>query len=122
MSDGCGTNWLTETSMVVRAGRNFTFPSPADSTMKFYRVVISDVDSDGDGLNDWEKYKLGLDPSNAMSNATLDGNGNAMTDYQYATAMLAQQNVITIAATDPVTTQPDPGQSPTDLGVFTVRR
>ena len=118
-----GTNWLTETGMVVRAGTNLTFLSPADSMMKFYRITISDVNSDGSGLmNDWEKYQLGLDPSNALSNATLDGNGNAMSDYQYVTAMLAQQNVITIAATDPVTTQPDPGSAPTDLGVFTVSR
>src|SRR5665213_230215 len=122
VTDLGSTNWLTETSMVVRAGTSFTFPSPVNPKMKFYRIAISDVDSDGDGLNDWEAYQLGLGPSNAMSNATLDGNGNAMTDYQYATAMLAQQNVVTIAATDPVTTQPDPGQSPTDLGVFTVSR
>jgi uncharacterized protein (DUF1800 family) len=118
-----GTNWLTETGMVVRAGKSFTFPSPANSTMKFYRIAISDTNSDGSGLmNDWEKYKLGLDPSNAFSNATLDGNGNPMSDYQYATAMFAQQNVVTIAATDPITTQPDPGTAPTDLGVFTVSR
>ncbi len=117
-----GTNWLTETSMVMRAGTSFTFPSPADSAMKFYRIVISDTNTDGGSLNDWEKYHLGLDPSNAFSNATLDGNGQPMTDYQYVTAMLARQNVVTIAATDPVTTQPDPGQSATDLGVFTVSR
>ena len=66
-------------------------------------------------VNDWEKYQLGLDPSNALSNATLDGNGMPMNDYQYVTSQLASQNVITIAATDPVTTQPDPGASATDL-------
>jgi hypothetical protein len=117
------TNWFVETNLVVRSGTNVTLTALPASEMKFYRVAISDVNSDGSGLmNDWEKYQLGLDPSNASSNATLDGNGSPMTDYQYVTAMLAQQNVITIAATDPVTTQPDPGQSPTDLGVFTVTR
>jgi len=116
------TNWLTETSTVVRSGTNFAFPSPVSTTMKFYRVAISDVDSDGDGVNDWEEYKLGLDPSNALSNFTLDGNGNPMTDYQFVTNRMALQNVITVTATDPVTVQPDPGQSPTDLGVFTVTR
>src|SRR5476651_1114283 len=35
ITDLGSTNWLTETSMVVRAGTSFTFPSPADSTMKF---------------------------------------------------------------------------------------
>ncbi|HEV2693080.1 MAG TPA: DUF1800 family protein, partial [Verrucomicrobiae bacterium] len=122
VTDLGSTNWLTETSMVVRAGTNFAFPSPMSSTMKFYRVLISDVDSDGDGVNDWEEYKLGLDPSNALSNVTLDGNGNAMADYQYVTNMLAQQNVVTVTATDPVTVQPDPGQAVTDVGVFTFTR
>ncbi|MDR3458098.1 MAG: DUF1800 family protein [Verrucomicrobiae bacterium] len=116
------TNWLTETSTVVRTGTSFAFPSPGGNAMKFYRVVVADVDTDGDGVNDWEEYKLGLDPSNALSNATLDGNGVAMGDYQYATNLLAQQNVITVTATDPVTVQPDPGQAATDLGVFTFTR
>jgi uncharacterized protein (DUF1800 family) len=116
------SNWLTETSTVVRTGTNFMFPSPANSAMKFYRVVISDVDSDGSGLNDWEKYQLGLDPSNVMSNAHEDFNGNAMSDYVYVTNLLAQQNVITIAATDPVATQPAPGSSATDSGIFTITR
>ena len=116
------TNWLTETSQVVRTGTSFTFPSPVNATMKFYRIAISDVDSDGDGLNDWEEYQLGLDLSNAWSNATLDGNGNPLTDYQYAAGKFAAQNVVTIKATDPVTTQPDPGATPTDLGSFTVSR
>ena len=116
------TNWLTETSTVVRTGTNITFPSPVSQVMKFYRIAISDVDSDGDGVNDWEEYQLGLNPSNAWSNATLDGNGVPLNDYQYVVGMLASQNVITIAATDPVTTQPDPGVSATDLGQFTVTR
>jgi hypothetical protein len=117
------TNWLTETGMVLRAGTNFTFVSQSGKANKYYRVAISDVNSDGSGqMNDWEKYKLGLDPSNAMSNATLDVNGVPLTDYQYVTNKLAQQNVITIAATDPATMQPDPGSSPTDLGQFTVTR
>src|SRR5260221_764642 len=116
------TNWLVETSAVARAGTNITFPSSANAAMKFYRIVVSDVDTDGDGVNDWEEYQLGLDPSNAWSNAQLDGNGNPLGDYPYVTGRLATQNVITIAATDPTTMQPDPGQSPTDLGVFTVTR
>jgi uncharacterized protein (DUF1800 family) len=117
-----GGNWLTETSMVVRTGTNFAFPSPNSPAIKFYRVLISDVDTDGDGVNDWEEYKLGLDPSNALSNATLDSNGNAMLDWPFVTNGLAKQNLITVMATDPVTFEPDAGQAPSDLGVFTVSR
>ncbi len=116
------TNWLVETGLVLRTGTNLTLPFPVNTTTRFFRIVISDVDSDGDGLNDWEEYQLGLDPSNAFSNASLDGNGIALNDYQYVLGKLAAQNVITVAATDPVTFQPDPGQSATDLGMFTVTR
>ena len=116
------TNWLVETGLVLRAGTNLALPSPMNSMTKYFRAVISDVDSDGDGLNDWEEYQLGLDPSNAFSNATLDGIGIALNDYQYVVGKIASQNIVTIAATDPVTTEPDAGQSATDLGVFTVTR
>src|SRR5208283_440609 len=91
--------------------------------MKFYRVAVSDVNSDGSGLmNDWEKYQLGLNPSNAWSNGQQDGNGNALSDYAYVTNLLAAQNVITIAATDTTATQPDQGMSATATGQFTVTR
>jgi hypothetical protein len=75
--------------------------APTASAAKFYRVAISDVDSDGVGLNDWEKYQLGLDPTQPWSNGQQDANGNALSDYAYVTNLLASQNVITIAATDP---------------------
>jgi hypothetical protein len=118
-----GTNWIVETNVEAVSGTNVTLTVPTASKMKFYRVAISDVDSDGSGLiNDWEKYQLGLNPTNAWSNGQQDANGNALSDYAYVTNLLGSQNVITIAATDPTATQPDPGQNPTATGQFTVTR
>ncbi|HTB84454.1 MAG TPA: DUF1800 family protein [Candidatus Sulfotelmatobacter sp.] len=128
-----GSNWLSETSTVVRpailpiaapgAGTNFTFQSPVGPVTKFYRLLILDTNSDGTGLmNDWEKYQLGLDPTNPFSNATMDNNGVPLSDYQFATNNLASQNMVTISASDPVATQPDPGAKPQNLGQFTVTR
>jgi len=128
-----GASWLTETSAVVRpatlplsapgAGTNLTFLSAAGPAMKFYRVLIADTNSDGTGLmNDWEKYQLGLDPNNPFSNATQDNNGVPLNDYQYTTNQLAAQNLITISASDPVATQPDPGVKPQNFGQFTITR
>jgi uncharacterized protein DUF1800/PA14 domain-containing protein/putative Ig domain-containing protein/CHRD domain-containing protein/thrombospondin type 3 repeat protein len=115
--------WSNETSVIAQAGTtNVTFPAPANLSGKFFRVVTSDIDSDGDGLNDWEEIQLGLDPLNPNSNGHLDGNGQAIPDYQYAVSGIATQNVVSISATDPITFQPDPGQSATDLGQFTVTR
>ncbi len=116
------TNWVVETNVVVRSGSTLTLTAPPSSTGKFFRTAVSDVDTDGDGVNDWEEYKLGLDPLNAQSNGNLDGNGQLMNDLAYATNKFAVQNIFSIAATDPTTTQPDPGQAPTDLGTLTVTR
>ncbi|HZM06656.1 MAG TPA: DUF1800 family protein, partial [Candidatus Saccharimonadales bacterium] len=122
ITDLGGTNWMVETNLVARSGPNVSFAMPTTSAIKFYRIAVSDVDSDGDGVNDWEEYQLGLDPSNAWSNAQQDGNGNALGDYAYVTNMLASQNVITIAATGITATQPDPGQNATGTGQFTLTR
>jgi uncharacterized protein (DUF1800 family) len=116
-------SWVVETNLEALSGATVTLTGTFGPTMKFYRVGISDVDSDGTGLmNDWEKFALGLVPTNAFSNGQQDFNGAAMNDYEYATNILAQQNVITIAATDPTATQPDPGGKATDTGTFTITR
>lgn len=120
---GGSTGWTNETSVLAQPGMtNVSFPAPANLSGKFFRVVISDVDSDGDGLNDWEEYQLGLDPKDAFSNGHLDGNGQLISDYQFALSGMATQNVVTITASDATTVQPDAGNSPTDLGEFTVTR
>ncbi len=116
------TNWVVETSVVARSGTSVTLTAPTNSIARFYRVAISDVYSTSDGLSDWEAYQLGLDPFNPYSNGGQDAYGNALSDFSYATNMLASQNLITIAATDAGATQPDPGQSSTLTGQFTITR
>jgi Protein of unknown function (DUF1800)/PA14 domain/CHRD domain len=116
------TNWVNETNMVARSGSVSTLTAPADTVAKYFRMVISDTNSDASGMNDWEKYQLGLDPFNPSSNGQLDGNGQPINDYSYVTNKLASQDVVAISAADPVTTQPDPGQNATDLGVLTLSR
>jgi hypothetical protein len=114
--------WSNETSVLAQSGiTNITFPAPANVIGKFFRVLIADVES-GDGLNDWEKYQLGLDPANPYSNGHLDTNGQPIADYQYSISMMATQNVISIVASDSATMQPDSGQVATDLGQFIVSR
>jgi hypothetical protein len=117
------TNWMFETNQVSRSGTNMTLTVPVSVTTKFYRIAVSDVNSDGSGLmNDWEKYQLGLDPSNALSNGQEDGNGNPLSDYAYATNLLASQNVVSIAASISTATEPDPGVNPSGNGQFTITR
>jgi uncharacterized protein (DUF1800 family) len=116
------TNWTVESSIVARTGTVVTLTAPIGATAKFFRVGIADVDTDGDGLNDWEEYQLGLDPTKPFSNNQLDAFGQPMGDYAYAAARMASQNVVTITANDPTCVQPDPGRTAGDLGQFTITR
>jgi hypothetical protein len=116
------TNWTVETTIIARTGTVVTLTAPIGANPKFFRVGIADVDTDGDGLNDWEEYQLGLDPTKPFSNNQLDLFGQPIGDYAYAVARMANQNVVTISATDPTCVQPDPGQIAGDLGQFTITR
>src|SRR6266481_4742030 len=69
------SNWVAESSIVARSGSFVTLTAPLGASPTFFRLVISDVDTDGDGVNDWEEYQLGLDPLRASSNGQLDNNG-----------------------------------------------
>ena len=116
------TNWVTEVSIVARTGSVVTLTAPASLAPKFFRIAVGDVDSDGDGLNDWEEYQLGLDPLNPVSNGFLDHNGQPLNDLAYVTGRFGSQNVISLSATDPTANQPDTGQLAVNNGQFTVTR
>jgi hypothetical protein len=116
------TNWTVEATLPARTGTVVTLTAPTGISAKFFRVAISDIDSDGDGLSDWEEYQLGLDPFNAFSNNQLDAFGQPMNDYQYAASRIVSQNVVSITASDPTCVQPDPGALAQDLGQFTITR
>jgi uncharacterized protein (DUF1800 family) len=121
-TDGTWSAWTTNATVVVRSGSVLSLSAPSSSATTFYRIAISDVDTDGDGVNDWEEYQLGLDPLKPSSNGQMDVNGQPMSDYAYVIGKLAVQNLVTISATDPTANEPDPGQAPINLGLLTVTR
>lgn len=119
---GFGSNWVVESSTIARAGTVVSLTLPTGANPKFFRIAVSDVDSDGDGLNDWEEYKLGLDPLNPNSNGELDQLGQPIGDFAFASARIGSQNLVSISATDPTANQPDPGQNPINSGLITISR
>ena len=121
-STGGLSSWAAEATLVARTGTVVTLTAPAGVAAMFFRIAISDVDTDGDGVSDYEEYQLGLDPTKPNSNGQLDRNGQPLTDYAFATGKLAQQNFVTIAATQPTANQPDSGQSAVNFGQFTLSR
>ena len=91
---------------------------PADGIASFYRVVVQDVDTDGDGVSDWaEDWPSGLDPTTAHTNgATLDDHTTLAND-------LAGENIVTITATKATATQPpNAATAASDFGTITVSR
>ncbi len=90
---GTATNWCTVASLVARTNPLVTLSVAADRPVKFFRIIISDVDTAGSGLNDWEKYQLGLDPFNAYSNGHVDAKGKPLSDYAYVSNLLAAHNL-----------------------------
>jgi hypothetical protein len=116
------TNWITETSVVAQVSATLLLSGNANEVEKFFRVAISDLDADTDGLSDWEERQIGTDPQNASSNGKVDENGELFADLDFATNRLASQNVITIHPSGPTAIQPDSGQPAPAAGAFTVTR
>ncbi|WP_309387156.1 DUF1800 family protein [Cerasicoccus frondis] len=58
----------------------------------FYRLVVSDVDSDGDGVLDWEEIELGFDPTTGNTQRFSAG------DLSRIEAALSAGNTISITA------------------------
>ncbi len=67
MSPDMGANWIQLGDALIGTGGNIaqgiSNSVPAEAYRFFYRVQAYDVDSDGDGLNDYEEYLLGTDDS-----------------------------------------------------------
>ena len=77
----------------------------------FMRVGAVDVDTDGDGLSDWEELSTGFNPARTYSEGL--GTLNTNTDKnRLASALAVVTNTITIAAADSAMSEawPDPGR------------
>ncbi|HEY6168465.1 MAG TPA: DUF1800 family protein, partial [Verrucomicrobiae bacterium] len=104
--DLSGTNgWSSFATNFAGANSVQTFLASTANTSLIFRVSISDVDSDGDGVTDWEERVLGF---NSLTNRT---DRNDLLDGQRITNGLNSASVITISALDPLMFErwPDPG-------------
>jgi hypothetical protein len=96
---------VTATTEVTSAGQ------------KYYRVVVSDADTDGDGVSDWEEVKLGFDPTNNHSNGS-----SGPDDLAAITAALTSPSVLSVVGVDTVAIEPPAGVPASDTAAFAVSR
>ncbi len=83
----------------------------------FYRIAVQDVDTDGDNVSDWAEIVVDFDPDDSHSN------GAELDDHTALTGQLAHENIVTLTATIPSTTQPpDSATPPASSGMISVSR
>ncbi len=83
----------------------------AGVSRQFFRLKIADLDTDGDGLSDWEEIKLGWDAASSHTER------NDTADATHATAGWNAANTVTVAALDNSMSERWP-----DRGVIAIRR
>ena len=79
-------------------------------TNKFFRILVQDIDTDGDGVSDWAEQVLGLNPNVAE---TISG----MSTFAYVNQQIATPNVVAIAASTPFASEDGP-----TAGTLTITR
>ncbi len=87
------------------------------ATNLFYRVRVQDIDSDGDGVSDWEEMQVGYDPDNTHSKG-LGGPG----DLAAITEGLTLPTTVSVVSIDHSATEPANGGAATDTGAFVISR
>ncbi len=70
------------------------FDLPAPDAARFFRIRISDTDSDGDGVDDWEELAVGFDPMRGRTDRHWEE------DADRVAAGLAAENVVTASVYD----------------------
>ncbi len=87
----------------------------APGTDRFFRVYVQDVDTDNDGVTDYEEILAGFNP-----NSPTSFGASGLTDREALLAALnpATVNTVSVQAADDAATEP----SPLDTGLFIITR
>jgi uncharacterized protein (DUF1800 family) len=105
------SGFQAEGDAVYGTGASMSLELPAADAQAFFRFQIADVDSDSDGVNDWEELAVGFNP---QTNRT---DRNSQTDLQRVSSGLTAASTIQVSVYDDICSErwPDPA-------VFVLRR
>jgi hypothetical protein len=105
-------SWQTALE-ITGAGEPVSWTVPTDGTQgSFFRLGISDPDSDGDTLTDWEERLLGFNPENSQSRRLWQ-----TTDDEQVAALWDDPSTVTVGVIDAEMREDWP-----DPAVFVIRR
>ena len=92
-------SWSSLGSVMLSDGSDMTVVFGVGANVKqYFRLVVTDFDSDGDGVNDWEERQLGFDPFRP------DTFNTGLGDKQVILNALVSTNTINVAAIDATAT------------------
>ena len=103
-------NWTLLTTWTGQASEVAATLNPAGDGL-FYSVEVRDLDTDNDGIFDWEEYQVGLDPRTNRSQRSSTTDSNQVRNASRGT------NWINVGTTQPITREDYPGAA-----IFSVRR
>ncbi len=64
----------------------------ATGNVSEFRIKVIDIDTDSDGVNDWDEIQVGLDPDSPKTDASTKGDGVALIDILDETHSIALDN------------------------------
>ncbi len=82
--------WVIEETAVSGTGAGLSVSSPRGKEKKFLRVQVSDVDTDADGVTDWEELKTGTD------RYLFDTDGDGRSDRGYVESRLGAVSTVNV--------------------------
>jgi uncharacterized protein (DUF1800 family) len=82
--------WLTAGAPLRGTGESLTATLTPEFARMLVRVQVSDVDTDADGLTDWEEMQAGTDPM------LYDSDGDGLTDREFVEAMMGEMSTLSV--------------------------
>lgn len=110
-SSGNFDSWTPVQANIAGTGATLSWPLAPSGGREFFKIVASDIDTDGDGVNDWEELTVGFDPNRGQTGRLPQGDGPRVS------AGLTAANTVTVSVYDDTCTEAWP-----DPALFVVRR